>query len=480
MITVGELIKDKYRVERVLGEGGMGFVVAAHHVGLDQKVAIKFLHAHMLADKGVVERFAREARAASKLKSDHVARVVDVDVLPDGTPFIVMEYLEGTDLQGLVSSDAALPVGVAVACIVEACDAIGEAHRRGIVHRDIKPANLFLADLGGGKTRVKVLDFGISKMDAQEPEQRSRITRNQSAMGTAEYMSPEQMRSARDVDARTDIWALGVSLYELFTRSVPFSGESFAEICTAVMSQQPPPPSRLRPDVPAGLDVVVLRCLEKDPARRYASIDALVAALAPFAASGDAASGRASVPLMPAGIESMPTVSARQGAADGTLPSEVAVGLTGTTAAVLSAAPQGPSTIGAVSSGRRSRSGSSILMFVVGGVVVLGLGGGALALALRRSTDVVIAAPPSPPPTAAASASGSAPPPVVVPSVAPADEASAAPSAVASAPAQPSAALREPRHTQKPNAGGAARPNCDPAFTVDGDGIKHVKRECFR
>jgi serine/threonine protein kinase len=463
MITVGELIKDKYRVERVLGEGGMGVVVAAHHVGLDQKVAIKFLHAHMLADKGVVERFAREARAASKLKSDHVARVVDVDALADGTPFIVMEYLEGTDLQRLASSDAAVPVDVAVACIVEACDAIGEAHRCGIVHRDIKPANLFLADLGGGKTRVKVLDFGISKMEAQEPQQRSRITRNQSAIGTAEYMSPEQMRSARDVDARTDIWALGVSLYELLTRSMPFSGENFFEIGAAVMSQQPTPPSRLRADVPAGLDGVILRCLEKDPAQRYASIDALVAALAPFASRGEAASGRASALLTPAGVESMPIAQ---------------------TVAVLSLAPVGPSAIGAVSSGRRAARGSSILMFVVGAVVVLGLGGGGLALALRRSTDGVSAGPPSPPPTVAVSESGSAPQPVVVPSGAPADEPSVAPSVVASADAlasaQPSAAPREPRHPPKPNPGATARPSCDPPFTVDGDGIKHVKRDCFR
>jgi eukaryotic-like serine/threonine-protein kinase len=291
---LGRVIKEKYRIDRVLGEGGMGVVVAAHHVALDQRVAIKFLLPEMLTHREIVERFAREARAASKIQSDHVARVTDVDTLEDGTPFMVMEYLEGSDLSSVRREGRPLPVAVAVAYLLQACEAIGEAHRMGIVHRDIKPANLFLARRSGARTRIKVLDFGISKMNVPGGADVG-VTRTGFIMGSAEYMSPEQMMSARDVDARCDIWALGVTLYELLTAQAPFQGESVTQLAILVTSHVPPPPSALRGDVPPGLDAVVMRCLEKDRARRYASADELAAALAPFEDSQAVDRDRASI-----------------------------------------------------------------------------------------------------------------------------------------------------------------------------------------
>jgi eukaryotic-like serine/threonine-protein kinase len=282
-VDPGQFIKGKYRVDRVLGEGGMGVVVAAHHLALDLRVAIKFLQPALRTDPTVVERFAREARAASKIESDHVARVTDVDALEDGTPFMVMEYLEGRDLSAVRANGAGLPIPAAVGYVLEACEAIGEAHRRGIVHRDIKPANLFLAKRSDGRTRIKVLDFGISKVSAGRGASPS-VTVTSALMGSLAYMSPEQMLSPRDVDARTDLWALGVTLYELLTARVPFPGETLAQVCALVLSTQPRPPSALRPDVPPGLDQIVLHCLAKDRDQRLATVDELVLALTPYAA----------------------------------------------------------------------------------------------------------------------------------------------------------------------------------------------------
>jgi eukaryotic-like serine/threonine-protein kinase len=282
-VRPGDIIKGKYRVDRMLGEGGMGVVVAAHHLALDQRVAIKLLQPALLAVLAVVERFAREARAASKIESDHVARVTDVDALDDGTPFMVMEYLDGHDLSIVRERGLGVPIPTAVGYVLEACEAIGEAHRRGIVHRDIKPANLFVSKKSDGRSRVKVLDFGISKIGVGEATS-PKVTSTGAVMGSAEYMSPEQMLSTRDVDARTDIWALGVTLYELLTGRVPFSGETVTQIYTIVMTTTPTPPSALRADVPPGLDAVILRCLARDREARYGSIAELTAALAPYGA----------------------------------------------------------------------------------------------------------------------------------------------------------------------------------------------------
>jgi serine/threonine-protein kinase len=281
-VRVGDTLAGKYRVEKVLGAGAMGIVVAATHVDLREVRAIKFMLPSMLGDVEGVERFLREARAAVRLKSQHVAKVHDVGRLETGAPYIVMEYLEGTDLKSLLGARGTLPVTEAVAYMLQACEAIAEAHALGIVHRDLKPANIFLTTGVGGVPCVKVLDFGIAKILVDDGPAVD-VTRTTQFLGTPLYMSPEQMRSTRNVDARTDIWALGVLLYRMLAGRTPFEGSTVTEICVAVGFDQPEPLITLRPDVPPGLDAAVMRCLEKKPAGRFATAAELAAAVAPFA-----------------------------------------------------------------------------------------------------------------------------------------------------------------------------------------------------
>jgi serine/threonine-protein kinase len=279
-VAEGEVLAGKYRVERVLGVGGMGIVVAATHLDLDQRVAIKFLLPSAMENEEAVSRFQREARAASRLKSAHVAKVIDVGKLDDGAPYMVMEYLEGLDLGRLVGELKQLTVEDAVWFVVQACEAIAEAHGLGIVHRDIKPQNLFVTKRVDGRPLVKVLDFGISK--SLDTGSAMSLTRTTSVMGSPLYMSPEQMRSAKNIDARSDIWALGVILYELLTGRVPFEAEAVPELCLKVVQDPATPPHELRPEIPEELSQVVLKCLEKSPEERFQTVAELVAALEPF------------------------------------------------------------------------------------------------------------------------------------------------------------------------------------------------------
>ena len=268
-VREGDILAGKYRVERVLGVGGMGVVVAAHHIQLDEKVALKFLLPHMLTNGEAVARFAREARAAVKIKSEHVARVLDVGTLETGAPYMVMEFLEGLDLGVWLQQRGALAFEQAVEFVLQACVAVAEAHALGIVHRDLKPANLFCIRRADGQLSIKVLDFGISKTTAagsSAPE--VSMTATSAMMGSPLYMSPEQMESAKNVDRRTDIWALGVILYELLARTTPFDGDSMPAVCMKITAQPPPPLSTFRPDAPPGLEAVILHCLEKDCERR--------------------------------------------------------------------------------------------------------------------------------------------------------------------------------------------------------------------
>src|SRR5580700_4611207 len=241
-IAVGQVLAGKYRVERVLGRGGMGMVVAAEHLHLRQKVAIKFLLPD--ATDEVVARFLREARSAARIRSEHVARVLDVAELPDGAPYMVMEYLDGSDLSRVLRKRGPLPIEDAVDYVLQAGEAIAEAHMAGIVHRDLKPANLFLTTAADGSATVKVLDFGISK-DSNETnaDEAMALTRTTAVLGSPYYMAPEQMRSTRGVDARADIWSLGIILYQLLTKSVPFKSESFVELALMVVNEEPAPPS---------------------------------------------------------------------------------------------------------------------------------------------------------------------------------------------------------------------------------------------
>jgi serine/threonine-protein kinase len=283
-VREGDVLAGKYRVERVLGVGGMGVVVAATHLQLEERVALKFLVKDALESADAVARFAREARAAVKIKSEHVARVIDVGTLETGAPYMVMEYLEGGDLSQVVQAQGPLPIEDAVEFILQACEAIAHAHVLGIVHRDLKPANLFLIRRPDGTNAVKVLDFGISKvMPGKGSSSDNAMTRTRAIMGSPLYMSPEQMTSTRDVDGRTDIWALGVILYELLAGRPPFSADTMPQLCGLILSGPTPSIRTIRPNIPPGLDAVLRRCLEKDPTRRYPNVAEFAAALAEFA-----------------------------------------------------------------------------------------------------------------------------------------------------------------------------------------------------
>ncbi|HEY6033541.1 MAG TPA: serine/threonine-protein kinase [Kofleriaceae bacterium] len=272
MLAVGSLIGGRFRIDRILGAGGMGIVVAATHIELGHRVAIKLLRDEMAQSPAIVERFLREARSVVGLRTEHVCRVSDIGRLDTGAPFIVMELLEGVDLQQAVNKQP-LPVTTAVEYVLQACVALAEAHAAGIIHRDLKPANLFVTRRLDGGPLVKVLDFGIAKALADTG---ANLT-HQSAMGSPGYMSPEQIVSARDVDVRTDIWALGVTLYQLLSARLPFPAPSHTEIAIKVATEPPAPL-----DVDPALRAVIWKCLEKQPADRYANIGELVTALARF------------------------------------------------------------------------------------------------------------------------------------------------------------------------------------------------------
>jgi serine/threonine protein kinase len=316
-VSPGDVLAGKYRVERVLGVGGMGVVVAATHLQLEQLVALKFLLPAALAKPSAVGRFEREARAAVRLRSEHVARVSDVGTMEDGAPYIVMEYLEGRDLGARVDEDGPLSVVEAVDYLLQTCEAVAEAHALGIIHRDLKPQNLFLTSRVDGKPLVKVLDFGISKV-TQGVEELS-LTKTTDVVGSPNYMSPEQLRAARLADARSDIWALGAILYELLSGKVPFEAETLTQLCAMVISDPPRPLKELRADLPLDLIAIIERCLDKDPARRFQNVGELADALEPFAVgtftttgAGPRRTSFASPPLPPGKWRGWLSVGARR------------------------------------------------------------------------------------------------------------------------------------------------------------------------
>jgi len=283
----GAMIDDKYRVDAVIGRGGVGLVVAATHLSIAQRVAIKMIRDDIPMQRELLDRFHREARAAAMIRSEHVARVLDVGRLPTGRPYIVMEYLEGEDLERVLTRGA-LPVMVAVDLCLQTCEALAEAHRSGIIHRDLKPANLFLTRRSDGSPLIKVLDFGISKIQPLTAALGGRSVETTSIMGSPGYMAPEQMKSTRDVDARADVWSVGAVLYELLVGRPAFDGSSMLEILNAIAACNPMPPSRRQPGVPAALDAVIAGCLTPDPEHRFASIAELAVALQPFGSPASA------------------------------------------------------------------------------------------------------------------------------------------------------------------------------------------------
>ena len=421
----GALIDGKYRVDQVLGEGGMGIVFQATHVRLGQRFAIKMLHPHMLSKPEIVERFEREARAAAQLRSPNAVRVVDVDVTPDHLPYMVMEFLDGHDLAAELQTRGRFSVSDAVDCVLQACRAMAEAHALGIVHRDLKPANLFLAR-EGTTTVVKVLAFGISKMAASELD--VHVTSTLATMGTPLYMSPEQIRSTKSVDARADVWSLGVILFELLAGRPPFTGSAMA-VSAAIVADPPTSLRELQPGVPEALEQVMLKALAKTPDARWPDVQALAAALAPFR------EGRVSI--LPSGarerltsspsLASGPTLAAptpgivvspmahTEAAAPGATPAPVI------TAGSWAAQPAGTTT--------RPRRGRVAFLAALAAVPVVALAVGAVVV-LRPAPvtrDVPVAAAPAPPPAAYSAVAAATAVPV------PADSASSAALAAASA-----------------------------------------------
>jgi eukaryotic-like serine/threonine-protein kinase len=287
-VAAGQIVADKYRIDELVGSGGMGVVVAATHIDLGQKVAIKLLRD---VSEDSLARFRREARLIVRLRSEHVARVFDVGALDDVTPYIVMELLEGSDLSTVLSSRGKVSVQEAVDWVLEATEAVAEAHALGMVHRDLKPANLFLAKGPGGVATVKVLDFGVSKIVDQELGAEASLTGSGTALGSPGYMSPEQMTDAREVDVRSDVWSLGALLYRLVGGRLPYRGESIVAVLAAMTIEPLIPLSSLAAEVTPELDAIVARCLATDKVERYTNLAELAIALLPYAS----ARGRISV-----------------------------------------------------------------------------------------------------------------------------------------------------------------------------------------
>jgi serine/threonine protein kinase len=440
----GDVLAGKFRIERVLGVGGMGMVVSAMHIHLDERVAIKFLLPEALANPEAVARFGREARAAVKIKSEHVARVIDVGALETGAPYMVMELLRGRDLGQQLRETGALPLALAVEYVLQACEALAEAHAMGIVHRDLKPANLFLTMRADGSPCVKVLDFGISKVAAPSGSGSDMgMTRTQSIMGSPLYMSPEQMASARDVDQRSDVWAIGTVLYELITGRVPFEAETMPQLCTLILHREPPPLRSVRPELPEAIEAVIMRCLRKDRAQRYPNVGALARDLAAFAPdAGPRSAERISRVLSSSGMSSTELSSSN-------LDAHTAASNTGSQA------------WGATKVSRSKRAVWLSLLAAAGltavGVLIWrGSGSGAVP-----APDVSAAAAPKPPaePTTAAAAPALAPTAVVTPATA---TAPAAPPAASSAPTKTQLAPRPARGKPKPTGSTKPSPGVDP------------------
>jgi serine/threonine-protein kinase len=276
----GEVLNGKYKIEKIIGKGGMGAVLSAHHELLGERIAIKFLLGEIAQNPEAVARFNNEAKNAFKIQSEHVCRIMDVGS-ERGMPFMVMEFLNGEDLSQMLEKRGALPVEDAVDYVLQALEAIAQAHAFGIVHRDLKPANLFLHRRQDGSAIIKVLDFGIAKANTLgDAGGNHNLTSTKSMLGSPLYMSPEQLRSAKNVDARADIWALGVILYELLTGTVPFNGETLGELFIAILEQPPPPVSHKRPDVPQILSDAIMRCLQRQIDLRFSNVAELAQAVA--------------------------------------------------------------------------------------------------------------------------------------------------------------------------------------------------------
>jgi serine/threonine-protein kinase len=278
---VGELVGGKYRIGRLLAQGGMGVVYEAQHTVVRRRFAVKFMRRDLAERRDILTRFQREAEAAGALESEHVAAAVDFGIAEDGAPYIVMEYLVGESLTALIGREGPLPVGRAADLVSQAARGMEVAHAAGIIHRDLKPQNLFVCRRQDGTDLLKVLDFGVAKLQAID--ELNAATRTGAVVGTVAYMSPEQARGDKLVDQRSDVYALGAILYELCSGRKPHPGESHNAILHHIATQPAVPLESVVPELPVGFLAIVAGALAADPAARPASAGALVEALAPFA-----------------------------------------------------------------------------------------------------------------------------------------------------------------------------------------------------
>ena len=460
-VRAGDVLAGKYRVETVLGVGGMGVVVAATHVHLGQKVALKFMLPEAMKDKDMSERFIREARNAVRLKGEHVAHVLDVGTLDTGAPYMVMEFLEGSDLRVLAKAGGSLPVRDVITYIMQAAEALAEAHALGIVHRDIKPHNLFLTKKANGRPSVKVLDFGISKTLDEQIGGDSSLTRTSAVMGSPHYMAPEQMRSARDVDARADVWALGVCLYQLLTGHVPFEAESLLELGGKVLHEPPVPVTNYRQDLAPELVTIVMRCLEKGPTERFKDGGDLASALEQHLMGISALSWAGAHAIAPAALSAPAMITAGQ---TGNVPAQsYGGGGTGVSWGQTAGALASRRSVVMVAAG----SFLCVLMLVVG-----------IFRAIRNpspSPSAVAAAPPSSAVPIAAAPTGAFPPaaqpsaPLVPSPAAPSTGSAAAPPSPSTPPVVKAVVQPQPARTTA-----ATHPHHKPAANPSGSAFDHL------
>ena len=480
-VREGDIVADKYRVEEILGAGGMGVVVAARHVQLDERVALKFLRPEAIGDGEAVARLVREARAAVKIKSEHVARVLDVGTLENGAPYIVMEYLNGGDLAAWLKERGALPVEQAVDFVLQAAVAVAEAHALGIVHRDLKPANLFCIRRADGQLSIKVLDFGISKVtDMAGTITAMGMTKTGALMGSPLYMSPEQMRSSKDVGVATDIWALGIILFELIAGRPAFVAESVTDLAIKIAKEPIPSLRGLRPEVLARLEAVIVKCLEKDPSRRYRNVGELALALLPFASKRAAVS-----------VEQIAGISEGAGLSDSgrVVPPSWRADETRASGGTMPA-------VGRTTMGARARKSA-----VLGGGILAALAvaaGGTFAVLSGKAPPHQDGPPPAASqPVAASIVTVAAPiaalPEPVEPKAVDVAPVRAAPQAPVASPRSTATPTRNKRAGGPPSAVSAAAPpgappppappaptaNCNPPYVIDSAGLRQYKPECL-
>jgi serine/threonine protein kinase len=502
-VPIGQIIAGRYVVTGALGRGGMGVVLAGRHIELGERVAIKFLNKEHGSH---ADRFFREARAAARIRSEHVVRIFDVGRLESGEPYIVMEYLEGEDLADRLDRMGTLGPEEVANVLLDVCQALAEAHASGIVHRDLKPANIFLARGPDGSDLVKLLDFGVAKM----PEAGA-LTQTSTVLGSPIYMSPEQLMASRDVDPRSDIWSLGVVVYEMLTGALPFNGDSLVHLALLVREKPTPSARAIRADVPEALDEVIAKCLAKERADRYANVAEFAEAIAAFVSPGlahttsrirrvleIAKARRDSSPELENTIEAPASDRAGYGSTEGAKSggsgnnererereSQRSVDAMATS----TASTRGPERRADAPPSRSNKSKVGIAA-AVGLLAILGVWQVFARARPDRTPDersvlsapsVATTTPPST--TTAPSASTAEPSTLVAPSASASAEPPAALATTKAPPRKDLPSKAPPRTSASaiPSANVAAKPtvNCNPPFTIDDNGVRRAKPECL-